>query len=114
MKIGYHASHEQFPPSRLVDVAQRAERSGFDAILSSDHLTPWSERQGESGFAWTWLGAVAATTTVPCGVVTAPGDRYHPAITAQAIATVAELAPGRFIPALGSGQAMNEHVTGAP
>lgn len=114
MEIGYHASHEQFPPSRLVDVAQRAERAGFDAVLSSDHLTPWSERQGESGFAWTWLGALVATTAVPCGVVTAPGDRYHPAITAQAIATVAELAPGRFIPALGSGQAMNEHVTGAP
>ncbi|GAA2127472.1 TIGR03885 family FMN-dependent LLM class oxidoreductase [Glycomyces algeriensis] len=112
VEIGYHASHEQFPPSRLAAAAVAAEAAGFDAVLSSDHFAPWSTDQDESGYAWTWLGAAMARTRLPFGVVTAPGDRYHPAITAQAIATVEELFPGRFTPALGSGQALNEHVTG--
>jgi len=112
VQIGYHASHEQFPPSRLLTVAARAEAAGFAALLSSDHLAPWSGSQAESGFAWSWLGAVLATTSLPASVVTAPGDRYHPVITAQAIATLAEMFPDRFVPALGSGQALNEHVTG--
>ena len=114
MQIGYHASHEQFPPSRLLATAARAEQAGFEAVLSSDHLAPWSESQGESGFAWSWLGAVLATTSLPAAVVTAPGDRYHPAITAQAIGTLTEMFPERLVPALGSGQALNEHVTGRP
>lgn len=112
MEIGYHASHEQFPPSRLATAAVAAEAAGFAAVLSSDHFAPWSTDQDESGYAWTWLGAAMAQTSLPFGVVTAPGDRYHPAITAQAIATVEEMFPGRFTPALGSGQALNEHVTG--
>lgn len=82
-------------------------------MLSSDHFAPWTER-GESGYAWSWLGAVAATTDLELGVVSAPGQRYHPAILAQAIATVAALAPGRLTVVLGSGQALNEHVTGDP
>ncbi len=114
MLVGYHASHEQLPPARLLRLAQRAEQAGFGAVLSSDHLMPWSQEQGESGFAWSWLGAVAATTSLRLGVVSAPGDRYHPAVLAQAIATVAELSGGRLTIALGSGQALNEHVTGAP
>jgi coenzyme F420-dependent glucose-6-phosphate dehydrogenase len=113
VEIGFHASHEQFTPSRLAALAVAAEAAGFGAVLSSDHFAPWSTDQDESGFAWTWLGAAMTRTTVPFGVVTAPGNRYHPAITAQAIATVEELFPGRFTPALGSGQALNEHVTGA-
>src|SRR5215217_5785607 len=80
--------------------------------MSSDHLSPWSERQGESGFAWSWLGAALATTGLPFGVVTAPGQRYHPAVTAQAIATLGQMFPGRFWAALGSGEASNERVTG--
>jgi G6PDH family F420-dependent oxidoreductase len=46
------------------------------------------------------------------GVVNAPGQRYHPVIIAQAIATLAQMYPGRFWTALGSGEAMNEHITG--
>lgn len=80
--------------------------------MCSDHLAPWSERQGHSGFAWSWLGSAMQATSLPFGVVTAPGQRYHPVITAQAIATLAELFPGRFWAALGSGEAVNEHVTG--
>ncbi|HWJ10358.1 MAG TPA: LLM class flavin-dependent oxidoreductase, partial [Nocardioides sp.] len=114
VQVGYHASHEQFPPSRLLTVARRAEQAGFDALLSSDHLAPWSLRQTEAGFAWSWLGAALATTSLPAGIVTAPGDRYHPVIVAQAIGTLAEMFPGRIVASLGSGEALNEHVTGRP
>ncbi len=91
---------------------KRAEQAGFDAAMSSDHFSPWGERQGESGFAWSWLGAAMATTELPFGIVNAPGQRYHPAIIAQAAATLAEMFPGRFWIALGTGEASNEHITG--
>ncbi len=112
--VGYHAPHERFKPSRLVGCARRAERAGFDAVMCSDHFHPWSERQGESGLAWAWLGAaLQATSRVPFGSVNAPGQRYHPAIVAQAIATLAELSGGRYAwVALGTGQALNEAITG--
>lgn len=80
--------------------------------MCSDHFAPWSERQGQSGFAWSWLGAALQATTLPFGVVNAPGQRYHPAIIAQAGATLAQMFPGRFWMALGSGEAANEHITG--
>ena len=110
--VGFHASHEQLAPSALIDAVVAAEAAGFRAAMCSDHLAPWSERQGHSGHAWTWLGAALQATDLPAGVVTAPGQRYHPAVIAQAIATLAELFPGRFWAALGSGEALNEHVTG--
>jgi coenzyme F420-dependent glucose-6-phosphate dehydrogenase len=111
--IGYHASHEQFAPSELLACVRTAERAGFAAVMCSDHFAPWSERQGHSGFAWSWLGAALQATSLPFGVVNAPGDRYHPAIIAQAAATLAEMFPDRFWVALGTGQAINEHITGA-
>ena len=90
-----------------------AEQAGFDVGMSSDHFSPWSERQGESGFAWAWLGAALATTALPFRVVNAPGLRYHPAIVAHAIATLVEMFPGRLWVCLGTGEASNEHITGA-
>jgi probable non-F420 flavinoid oxidoreductase len=111
-RIGVHASHEQIPPSRLLEHVCEAEQAGFDAAMCSDHFSPWSERQGESGFAWSWLGAALASTALPFGVVNAPGQRYHPAIIAQAAATLAEMFPGRFWLAVGTGEASNEHITG--
>ena len=113
-RIGLHCSHEQIPPSRLLQAAQRAEAAGFRALMSSDHFSPWSVRQGESGFAWSFLGAALATTGLPCGVVNAPGQRYHPAIVAQAAATLCEMFPERLWVALGTGEASNEHITGDP
>ncbi|RYZ52001.1 MAG: TIGR03885 family FMN-dependent LLM class oxidoreductase [Sphingobacteriales bacterium] len=110
--IGYHASHEQFPPSQLKDWVIKAEEAGFQAINSSDHFNPWSERQGQSGFSFAWLGAVMEATSLPFGMVCAPGQRYHPAIVAQAAATLAEMFEGRFSMALGSGEALNERITG--
>jgi probable non-F420 flavinoid oxidoreductase len=112
--VGLHCSHEQIPPSRLLEHAKHAEAAGFRAIMSSDHFSPWSERQGESGFAWSWLGAAMAATELPFGVVNAPGQRYHPAIVAQAAATLCEMFPHRLWVALGSGEASNEHITGEP
>jgi coenzyme F420-dependent glucose-6-phosphate dehydrogenase len=112
--IGFHASHEQIPPSVLLRDVQRAEQAGFDGAMCSDHLAPWGVRQGESGFALSWLGAALARTDFSLGLVNAPGQRYHPVIIAQAFATLAEMFPGRFWAAVGSGEAMNEHVTGDP
>jgi len=109
-----HCSHEQIPPSRLLEYAKHAEAAGFQAIMASDHFSPWSERQGESGFVWSWLGAAMGATSLPFGVVNAPGQRYHPAIVAQAAATLCEMFPGRLWVALGTGEASNEHITGAP
>ena len=111
-RIGFHASHEQASPAHLLRAVTSAEAAGFDAAMCSDHLAPWSERQGHSGHAWSWLGAALQATGLSLGVVTAPGQRYHPAVVAQAIATLAEMYPGRFWAALGSGEALNEHVTG--
>lgn len=111
-RFGFHASHEQIPPAQLLTDVQGAQRSGFGAAMCSDHFAPWSAAQGQSGHAWPWLGAALATTDLSFGVVTAPGQRYHPAVHAQAIATLAQMFPGRFWAALGSGQAVNEHVTG--
>ncbi|MBX9245100.1 TIGR03885 family FMN-dependent LLM class oxidoreductase [Actinotalea ferrariae] len=112
--IGYHASHEQVHPAALLRAVQQAEQAGFDAAMCSDHFAPWSARQGHSGFAWSWLGAALATTSLRFGVVNAPGQRYHPAIIAQAAATLAAMFPGRFWAALGSGENANEHITGDP
>ena len=110
--IGLHCSHEQIPPSRLLRHAREAEAAGFRAAMSSDHFSPWSERQGESGFAWSFLGAALQATGLPFGIVNAPGQRYHPALVAQAAATLCELFPGRLWLALGTGEASNEHITG--
>jgi len=111
-RIGFHASHEQIGPDKLLEYVQLAEQAGFDAAMCSDHFYPWSERQGESGYAWSWLGAAMQATNLPFGVVCAPGQRYHPAIIAQAAATLGVMFRDRFWLAIGSGQALNEHITG--
>ena len=111
-RVGIHCSHEQIAPSKLLDAVREAEAAGFQAAMSSDHFSPWSERQGESGFAWSFLGAAMQATSLPFGVVNAPGQRYHPAIVAQAASTLCEMFPGRLWVALGSGEASNEHITG--
>ena len=111
-RIALHCSHEQIPPSRLLRFIENAEQAGFQGGMSSDHFAPWSARQGESGFAWSFLGAALARTSLPFGIVNAPGQRYHPAIIAQAAATLCEMFPERLWIALGSGEASNEHITG--
>lgn len=112
VRIGYHASHEQFTPGALLAHVQEAEAAGFHVAMCSDHFAPWSVRQNQSGFAWAWLGAALQATALRMGVVNAPGQRYHPAIIAQACATLSEMFPDRFWIAVGSGEALNEHITG--
>jgi coenzyme F420-dependent glucose-6-phosphate dehydrogenase len=113
VQVGFHASHEQFPPSQLLRLLRLAQEVGFECAKSSDHFHPWSERQGQSGFAWSWLGAAMEATSFPIGMISAPGYRYHPAVLAQAAATIAEMYEGRMWLALGSGEAINEAITGA-
>lgn len=112
--IGYHASHEQFSPAQLLACARRAESAGFQSVMCSDHFHPWSRAQGHSGHAWSWLGAAMASTACPFGVVNAPAGRYHPAVIAQAAATLAQMFPQRLWLAVGSGEAINETITGDP
>jgi coenzyme F420-dependent glucose-6-phosphate dehydrogenase len=112
-RIGYHCSHEQYAPSHLLRLVQQADRAGFQSAMCSDHFHPWGEKQGHSGFAWSWLGAALQATSLSFGVVTVPGGwRYNPAIIAQAAATLAEMYPGRFWIAPGSGELLNEGITG--
>jgi coenzyme F420-dependent glucose-6-phosphate dehydrogenase len=112
--IGFHCAHELWSPRALLDLLKRAGGAGFTVASCSDHFMPWSERNAHSGFAWSWLGAALEATTMPLGTVCAPGQRYHPAVVAQAVATLTQMYPGRFWLAVGSGEALNEHVNGAP
>jgi coenzyme F420-dependent glucose-6-phosphate dehydrogenase len=112
--LGYAAMFEQFTPTDLLRWSRQAEDAGFGGIMASDHFHPWTPQQGQSAFVWAWLGALGAQTSrVAFGTgVTAPGPRYHPAILAQAAATLEAMFPGRFYLGVGAGEALNEHITG--
>ncbi|BDZ46434.1 LLM class F420-dependent oxidoreductase [Naasia aerilata] len=112
--FGYTLMTEQSGPKELVRYAVAAEQVGFDFEVSSDHYSPWLVSQGHAPYAWTVLGAVAhATERVELATyVTCPTQRYHPAVVAQKAATMQILSDGRFILGLGSGENLNEHVTG--
>jgi len=113
MGIGYAASFEQFHPTDLLRFSREAERVGFDAVMASDHFHPWVPSQGHSAYVWSWMGALGATTEMRFGTgVTPPGYRYHPAVLAQAAATLEAMFPGRFYLGLGAGEALNEHIIG--
>ncbi|HEY0814305.1 MAG TPA: TIGR03557 family F420-dependent LLM class oxidoreductase [Pseudonocardia sp.] len=114
MQIGYKLASEAFGPNEIIRQAVRAEEVGFDFVEMSDHFHPWLDVQGHSSFTWTVLGAVAARTE-RIGLVTGvtcPTIRYHPAIVAQAAATLALVSNGRFTLGVGSGEQLNEHVVG--
>ena len=111
--IGFHASHEQFPPALLLQLSRHALQVGFDGLMCSDHFHPWTPAQGHAGHAWTWAGAAAAGLESTLGMVTCPMIRQHPTQVAQAAATVDQFAPGRFWMAVGTGEALNERVVGA-
>lgn len=114
MLLGYTCSSEEFEASDLVRFAELAEDAGFEFVTLSDHFHPWTTSQGHSPFAWATAGAMAARTrSVRLGTgVSCPLQRVHPAIVAQAAATVSELADGRFFLGVGTGEALNEHITG--
>jgi G6PDH family F420-dependent oxidoreductase len=114
MQVGYKLASEAFGPQELVRQAVRAEQAGFDFVEMSDHFHPWLDNQGHSSFTWTVLGVIAAKTErlgLATGV-TCPTVRYHPAIIAQAAATLALVSEGRFTLGVGAGERLNEHVVG--
>jgi coenzyme F420-dependent glucose-6-phosphate dehydrogenase len=115
MELGYALSSEEHAPADLVRHARLAEKAGFPFGLISDHIHPWTNRQGHSGFVWGVLGGIAqATSEFRIGTgVTCPMIRIHPAIVAHAAATTACLMPGRFFLGVGTGENLNEHVLGA-
>ena len=114
MKLGFALSSEDHPPNELVRQAALAEEAGFDFCMISDHYHPWVDAQGESPFVWSTLGGIAKSTKkIRVGTgVTCPMIRIHPAIVAQAAATVAAMMPGRFFLGVGTGENLNEHVLG--
>ena len=114
-EFGYWLSAEEHGPRDLVEHARRAEEMGFSWAMVSDHFHPWVDAQGHAAFVWSVVGGIAATTErIRLGTgVTCPMIRTHPAIVAHAAATSAALMPGRFILGVGTGENLNEHVTGA-
>jgi coenzyme F420-dependent glucose-6-phosphate dehydrogenase len=110
IRFGYKASAEQFPPTELLTFGVQAEQAGFDSVFVSDHLQPWRHDGGHAPAALPWLGALAARTErvlIGTSVLT-PTFRYHPAVIAQAFATLGCLAPGRVVLGVGSGESLNE------
>ena len=113
-QLGYTLSSEEFGPTELVDIARRAENAGFDFLSISDHFHPWVAAQGESPFVWSTLGGIATVTDeIEVGVgVTCPTTRIHPVNVAHAVATIDEMLGDRFTFGVGTGENLNEHVTG--
>jgi len=108
--ISFMLAHEQFPVPELIRLGTSAERAGFDLVSTSDHFQPWQANERHSGQAWVTLGALGQhTERIWMGTtVTCPTLRYHPAVVAEAFATLSQLAPGRIFLGLGSGEALNE------
>jgi coenzyme F420-dependent glucose-6-phosphate dehydrogenase len=112
--FGLALSSEEHPPNDLVRLARRAEETGFEFAMISDHFHPWTDAQGQSPFVWSVIGGIShATERIRLGTgVTCPTIRIHPAIIAHAAATAWEMMEGRFFLGLGSGENLNEHVVG--
>jgi G6PDH family F420-dependent oxidoreductase len=111
LTVGYAAMLEQFAPMEAVALSAYAESQGFSGVMAADHFQPWVPAQGQAAFVWNVLTAVAERTVGDLGPgVTAPTFRWHPAMVAQASATLAAMYPGRHWLGLGSGEALNEHV----
>jgi G6PDH family F420-dependent oxidoreductase len=112
-EVGCFLSCEEHGPQFVLETARQAEAAGFRSVLISDHYHPWTNRQGESPFVWSVIGAIAGATRLKVTTgVTCPTVRIHPAVIAQAAATSQLLLGGRFVLGLGSGEALNEHITG--
>ena len=116
VQFGYRAEAEGHQPDDLLRYATLAQKAGFDFIPISDHFQPWFHTNAACPFAWSWMSAAAATVpTVRFGtIVTSPIGRYHPAVIAQAFATMDSMFPGRVFIAMGTGEAMNDSPLGYP
>lgn len=104
---------EQFAPNAILAIAKTAELHGFQGVMAADHFQPWTPQQGQASFVWNVLSALGQTTKGDLGTgVSTPTFRFHPAVVAQASATLEAMYPGRHWLGLGSGEALNEHVVG--
>lgn len=114
MKLGYHLSSEEHNAQELINLAIKAENAGFEFLTISDHFHPWVDAQGQSPFVWSTIGGISQVTKKIriITAVTCPIERIHPVIISQAAATCAQLLPGRFHLGIGTGENLNEHVTG--
>jgi len=112
LPIGYTVALDQFAPAQAVDLAVQADDAGFVGVFCGDHFQPALARHGQAGFLWSVLASVGARTRGLLGGVTTPGYRMHPAVVAQAAATLASLHPHRHWLTLASGEALNEHIVG--
>ncbi len=111
LTVGYAAMLEQFGPMEVVEYSEYAESRGFSGVMAADHFQPWVPAQGQAPFVWNVLSALGERTRGDIGPgVTCPSFRWHPAMVAQASATLAAMYPGRHWLGLGSGEALNEHV----
>jgi coenzyme F420-dependent glucose-6-phosphate dehydrogenase len=112
--IGYAAMLERFHPTEILELASYAEQHGFSGVMAADRFQPWVPKQGQASFVWNVLGALGQTTSGDLGTgMTVPTFRQHPAMVAQASATLAAMYPGRHWLGIGSGEAIDEHVVGA-
>jgi coenzyme F420-dependent glucose-6-phosphate dehydrogenase len=110
LKLGYKASAEQFGPRDLLEFGVFAEECGFDSVVVSDHYQPWRHTDGHAPYSFAWLAALGERTSrVQLGTsVVTPTFRYHPAIIAQTMGTLDQLAPGRVFLGVGTGESLNE------
>jgi coenzyme F420-dependent glucose-6-phosphate dehydrogenase len=107
--LGYWAAHEQYSMQDLLRFVVEAEKNGFTTTMTSDHFHPWWHDNAYGNFAWVWIAAAERTKRMQFVTgVTAPIFRYHPAIIAQAFASLDILYPGRIGLGLGTGESMNE------
>jgi G6PDH family F420-dependent oxidoreductase len=113
VSVDYMAHQEQYSPSQLLQYAELAADNGFGFVWTSDHFHPWFHTDAEAGFAWSWLGAATERVDLPIGTcVTPAGEHYHPALMAQAFATLQEMHDERVVLGLSTGEAMNEKPLG--
>lgn len=109
-RFAYFCGHEQWHPEQLVRHARLAEEAGFDMVVVSEHFHPWVDDASASGFAYATIAAMAQATErieFTTGVTT-PLWRFHPAVVAQAAATLDRLSNGRFNLGVGTGENINE------
>ena len=112
-RYGYVLSADEYRPAELVRQAQLAEQAGFDALWISDHFHLWPDEMGQSGNVWLMIGAIAKATALPItAAVTCSLMLQHPALVAQAAATCARLAKGRFALVVGTSEGLDESVVG--
>jgi coenzyme F420-dependent glucose-6-phosphate dehydrogenase len=108
--IGYCCVPDIRDPLTLTEHAVLAEKAGFGAIWASDHFHPWAHTNAHESNTWIWMtSALARVKRIPFGTaITAPILRYHPAIVAQAFATMRTIFGPRVMLGIGTGEAMNE------